>query len=857
MAAGSGEVADVTGATQLSPAGSLKPWPLIATSISYGGSDITVSNAGVTALGTRIYVIGGSQKVGETQVDYSDNIYWADVNPETGSLVGDAGSYWKYAQLPTSKVIYDNAAIYSNEGYPDLMTCGQSTASGRKRHNVVSLATGTNTGYLYVIGGEFQNVSCGYLSTPSVLRGTVNAAGTITWQTLGPVPAFAGAANPIPEYNNTVSATRYRGVDSASSVIAEYHDSSGVTHYYLYVIGGKSRYTSGEENLIFPENPKENVSKEVYYTEINSSTGALEHPDDIDTTNGTSNTSDDLSVWKRETDDIQFHALPADDPLYSTSPTPPALWEATASATAVMQEDNSFKSAIFLSGGSHNLARTSIENYIYRADVGNKGDLDWGSSATNTLGSKEVIMTGRMNMNSIAYNNKLYLIAGQTDNTDSTAKTSVPTIFLDNNLDAITINSDISSSPVIGETDSVLGSDTVSDANKRYAAGVALVEAQPPEDYQGDSELNSAWAFVIGGVNNNGVKTNTLYQGKIGGAEALTTSYTPDGWYYSKVFETSYVFGSSSGNQYVDSRLVAFHWAIDVDRNTNPLADVLMYFRMKNTLDGRCTSSTVFSDSDAWIGPLNVDSSEALYSKAPVNGDLYNSAPIKGVYNEDKIIGNCIQYRAQLIRGSNRTVTPKLMSVYMEKEIIGNADLNIPSAGFEVTKTSDNQLSDLVIRVQNLNTENASQTISVPQARVANGGEADGDFFVNLCLARSDLNQAAPTLVLPNPATFTEADKTVCRYYAKIHTTLLDAKTILDLTGSSTAYWGWYDNANSNQSVSDIKSVFTTPGHYEIGLILDTMNYIPESDLGETNNQSTIFSFDVTKFVVSLPMINK
>ncbi|NTW97787.1 MAG: hypothetical protein HGB28_04470, partial [Oscillochloris sp.] len=455
---------------------------------------------------------------------------------------------------------------------------------------------------------------------------------------------------------------------------------------------------------------------------------------------------------------------------------------------------------------------------------------------------------------SIAYNNKLYMIGGRTNGTPGSGLNSVPTAFFDDNLNLIKIDG---TNFIIGASEKVLNIDN---DEGRYNMGVALVRAEPPDTVQGT--LNSAWVFVIGGSDINGNETNTMYQGKIGGDDATADSYTPDGWYYSNIFQTSYAFGSGQWIEYEKARLVSFHWASSINRGSNTNADIQVYFRTKSTLTSLCTGDNIFTSSDPWIGPLDGYGGNPLYSTVPANGALYNNATLLGNYTDAQLTGNCVQYRAQILRGGSLlSVTPKLLSVSIKKEIAGNADLNIPTDGFSVTTGADNQISTMVMRVQNLSTLGLSQTISVPRAREANGLTADGSVYVNLCIARSDLDQPPPTLTLPNPNTFgSSADINLCRYYAHIYSYQLLKGTVIDLLGTNpnngnNSYW--FDNLNGYAPVPDIKSVFKQSGHYRIGLILDTANYgIPEGTPGEANNQSSMITFTIiSPYTIFMPLI--
>jgi len=152
--------------------------------------------------------------------------------------------------------------------------------------------------------------------------------------------------------------------------------------------------------------------------------------------------------------------------------------------------------------------------------------------------------------------------------------------------------------------------------------------------------------------------------------------------------------------------VLSFHWAANIDRTRNTNADIEIQFRKTITASGECPNDSVFSltaASDAWGSSLDGFASSPLYSQAADATNFYNSA----TFGNQGLDASCIQYRAHLMQdatgatASDPSSSPQLLSVYVEKEISGNADINIPANGFSVTTTANNLIIP-VMNIQNL-----------------------------------------------------------------------------------------------------------------------------------------------------------
>lgn len=848
ISAAIGEVPDEAGVVQLAPSGILNTWSRVGFIEDQIAGDDSVSDAGITALGNRIFVIGGDP-AGTTNA--TDRVYMSTVTPKTGQL-----STWVGSSLPSTQVIYDS---FTSTNIPE---CSEA-ASARNRPGVVSLVTNESTGagFIYVVGGVVYFPSCSYasaLSTPTVLRASVSDTGALSAWTSMTNALIPSPIEPIDD--GTSNSTRPLGVDGAAVTIAHVQGADGVTHYYLYVIGGRSSYLIGDSAPFggSPTDLEERALKSVYYTEINPTTGEFAYPGP-----GTG-----TSVWKRDSN-IDLALTPGSRE---------GLWN-SAVTTVNRTVGAELKASIFLAGGMYDVTGTNVNSpdpYLYRADVGPNGALDWGPSGLSTVGNLQVgLGRGLQGASLISYNNKLYLAGGTTSLGPANAQDTVATAFLDDNLNPIAYDPGSPQEYFVGtgSADRVLDTDAGDEG--RANLGAVVVKAEPPDGVINGS-LNSAWAFVIGGENKSGTAKNSIYRGQIGGDEASDTRRAPNGWYYSSVIPTTFTFGSGSNAVVKDARLVAFHWAAEIDRSIatgNPNADIRLSFRSTLGANPNCPDESVFKATDTWSDVIDGDSNPFLNTSAAAAGALYNSVPIADIFGGKEINATCIQYRAEFVQdyttlgpGPASNKSPKLLSVYVEKVVAGNVDLNIPDGGFAV-QTVNNRLSSLKMNLRNLDLTDPNFTLSIPDYLKGNGlsQTGDGSFYVDLCIARTDLGQAAPTLTLPDPADqFGVTYQATCPYYATVYNSEMAAGITIDLTASTVpaAYGGgprWRRNADDS-TVSDIRSAFNQTGNYKIGLVLDSWSNIPEGTTGEANNKALLDAFTIEGpplYVIMLPFTQR
>ncbi len=196
---------DQVGAVQLGLRGTLARW----TSNSAYNLPNALINHGVTAVGDRLYVIGGEKPLGLGS-EMQDKVWSLQVDLNNGALLGD----WQ-AEPPLNPVVPQT---------------GVAAAAPISQAAVTSVFTPGVGGYIYVLGGR---VSFNSLSSRAVRYAQVGADGRIVgqWQEL------AGAKIPPPD---STFLSFQPGVYAASALSLKI---GGRT--FVYLIGGLESYRSG------------------------------------------------------------------------------------------------------------------------------------------------------------------------------------------------------------------------------------------------------------------------------------------------------------------------------------------------------------------------------------------------------------------------------------------------------------------------------------------------------------------------------------------------------------------------------------------------------------------------------------
>lgn len=755
---------DVVGAIELAPVGVLNRnnWTTAAASLPQALSD-----APVVALGRYLFVIGGATSPNAEEANRSPYIYRGVVNQATGG----------FETHPPVSPGNDSFTAISIPAIDPGPECDIPLAA-RSRAGAVAVpaATGTNLGYIFIVGGSMydQNCSTYDFSTNIVQRATVDADGNIgstgwsapdSWR----FPTLDDSGNIITNTNSP----DLRGVQNLQLV----HVRTSAGNDYIYAIGGLSIAPS--------QFLQEDIYPYVFYTKVDAN-GNLVHP-----TGATIQT-----VWQR-LDNLPFN-----------------LHSGTAIA-AYATSGAGQSAAIFLLGGCIDVNCDSLNTSVRRADVNpTTGTLTWTDQVARVgSGTQPINIQGRQGVTGLSFNNRLYYVTGSTATGSpgaSGATATIPVAIYGDNF----LLEDLTGSGTY-----VVGTNEASDyvlpsPNKRLNAAVAIVPAVPPDD--ATTQVNAAWVYVIGGSNDSNQPANTIFFGGVGGAnEATGANRAAEGWYYSQPFEVL-----TSGET---SRLLAIKWLTDLNRPTsNPEADIRLQFRAVVT-SGTCRESD-FDPSTAPTNPsrwrdLDGDPDPLLRSKHGLNSiRLINAFP------NEEIQATCMQYRAQFIQDpGDKTFSPKLYYFAVEKVVAAKPDILIDT--FEV-QTNSGSFSNIALTLRNLRRNSLAATRSVT---AASGG---GSFFVDLCIARRT-NPSTPALTAvpaPNPGAGNSAVPACATVSANVPKDVFEPGATYTIPLS-----GWF-NAQMG-GAADWNAIFGTPGTYDIGIVVDYNALAGEDTEGRSNNR--------------------
>ncbi len=815
--------ADQDGMLQLATVGFLNPWQ-----VSAPGLPDALGSHGVTTLGNRLYTVGGA--VGAAAADaFTDAVYWATISPVNGNFVnhglttppGDAtlvGDVWINDKLP--------AAI----GLPAAeCSSGDQSITSRRGPAVAGYATGETTGYIYAIGGAFKATQCSasILTSPVVQIGAVAANGDITWSAL--------PANLLPSQDDLPSAdletqpgTRKFGVEGATASIV-----SAGGNVYLYVIGGLSSYL---ETGVAGDLIKGLANKSVFYTKIDPATGALVNP-----------LGQPGSPW------VRGKNLPLAD-VGITSETAGIYNHTAMVSTAVVGVGSGtvVRNAIFVTGGYTELAAGGTANanpFVFRATIVNEGtgEIRWDTKL-NPARLNDNITTegqGRGQAAGFAYSNKLYVLGGVADSDPGTTPlSSVTTGAHDDSLSML---------PLFGDNQNPIyftgGDFTTPVINPVYGHGAAVLRAtaQP-----GQATVdNSGWGYVVGGFGADDQPTTEIFRGKVGGpGETAETRRIPDGWYYSRHFDIR-LDGENSAK--TEAKVLSIRWFTGIDRAANTNADVTVQFRRTKLFP--CNDAAFTGAGTEWK-QLDVDgTTSALNSR---NG--FNEVKLRDVFPAEDFNSSCFQYRVYMTQNGNNSdgtaipaanpnISPRLFSVNVEKTNPGNPDLQLET--FEIGPDAEGRISTFNLQIKNLNGDIAS-TIAAPVQ----------EFPVVLCVARTELGAAPPTLTVPAmPVTIAgDSDSDSRVDCAPIYRFVEGPQT---QPGQVVAVnLGWQANRDGevpgytqDQALLDVRAAFSRTGQYAVAVLIDPFDLVFEGGQVKANNrgenlnngQPLIRTFTITK----------
>jgi hypothetical protein len=762
---------DVVGAVELAPAGALNRnnWSIAAAQLPQ-----PLSDAPVVSLGRYLFVIGGATSPNPGEENRSPYVYRGVVNQETGSLE-------THDPVAPGNDAFTAFSIPAVDPGPE---CDSDTPlAGRSRAGAVAVpaTTGSNLGYIFVIGGSMYDQDCATydFSTNIVQRATVDANGDIV---AGGWSAPDNWRFPTLDINGNIitnpDSPDLRGIQNVQ--VVHVRTSNGTD--YIYAIGGLSIAPS--------QFLQEDIYPHVFYTKVDSN-GNLVHP-----TNASAAT-----VWAR-LPDLPF-----------------TIHSGTAIATSTTRIESGVpvqKDAIFLLGGCIDIECNTLNTSVRRADVNpTNGTLTWTNQVARTSGggTQPINIQGRQGVTGISFNNRLYYVTGSTATGTPGASGATATIPV-----AI-YNDQFLLEDLTASGNYFVGTNETSDyvlplPNRRLNAAVTLVPAVPPSN--GTTQANTAWMYVIGGSNENNQPTDTIFVGGVGGANETTgTTRVSEGWYYSRPFPVL-----TSGET---SRLLAIKWATDLNRPTqNPDADIRIQFRAVVT-SGTCRESD-FDPSTSSTNPsrwrdLDGDTSSPLRS---MNGE--NEVRLINAFPDEEIKATCMQYRAQFLQDPGLpTFTPRLRYFAVEKVVAAKPDILIDE--FDV-QTNSGGFANIVLRLRNLRNNSLSATRSVV---AASGG---GSFFVDLCIARRT-NPSTPALTAvpaPDPNAGASATPSCATVSAQVPKSAMEPGATYSIALSE-----WI-KAQGGGAVN-WNEIFGEPGTYDIGIVVDYNTMAGEDAQGRSNNR--------------------
>lgn len=802
--------ADQRGALQLAPIGALKPWERDSITLPNPSAD-----AGVVTIGNRLYVIGG-----DVGGDATNAVLWANVNQILGNITQHT--------VPQGDPRYVNAN-WVNDPLPAGPLAPRCLASLSKRTRVAAaaLTTGPNTGFIYVVGGLATEAkdNCDAnveLTSATVNIGAVSADGEIVWSTAAALPS-----DPSLDLGNAV-----RGVQAATATVVR--TSSGKS--FLYVIGGLSTYSTALGDVV-----NSSVEKSVYRAEINTSTGAL-------------------GAWVRDV--VAGTSDPESVPL---APDAQGIYDHTAThvtSTAVTQAGTTVTDGIVIAGGYTQLQEGGRNPFVYRATINPAdGDLIWDAKPSTDNNDVTLGQGALTDIVGLGYNNKLYMIGGKEGPDNTTTRDWALTASFD---DALNIQ------PIPGLPQYFIGSGTsvLQPEGRRGDAGAAIMDALPPADNPTDTTLGTAWALVVGGNDQNGAPTTSIFRGRLGGDEALANSdRISDGWYYSSAFNVTF---AQAGGLAKNARVLSIRWAAEVNRGANTNADMIVQFRKTLRSDPNCPNDSVFGANDPWF-TLDADTGTGFFSKTSTANEPFNTVTLKDAFGSADFVATCFQYRVRFIQNgldansqpivaADPKVSPKLFSMNIEKVVAGNADLRVAQFG---SSAPGGRLATLDMAIQNLSLEGRDNTQDA-------GLDQDGSFFVHLCVVYAPAGQPAPTLVPPTLPLAADAPNPDCfKAYYEVNKWQMTAGAQLALINSGNQTWKRQTGPATEEVISDIRSLFSEPGTYKVAMIIDARNYVNEGTAGELNNrgeeastgnQPQILTLEITGppvNVINLPVVRR
>lgn len=468
---------DKAGAVQLGPIGLLKQWTDSPFDLKK-----SLTLMGATAVGNRVYVIGGSTWNATSQTYQSVAEVWsAAVNQVTGAFIED----WQ----PEPALIKVQGSNQSAYGLSPAVAEINSPA-------VTSVPVTGGGGFIYVIGGNTSQPSSTVdFSSFGVRIGIVGVDGRITGWMIGPSLPTSQPGSPNLQLGAQAA--------SAQSITI-----NGTT--YVYVIGGMRKYRAGTGASI---RSISEAMKAVFYAKVGA----------------------DGQLLKPSTGTFGWDTL-ADLPVQGA----PGLYSATSVADHYeVTLGGASQDVLFVVGGQTSPGdpqgspptSPTYSSLAYRALINANGSLAWDTTWQGTLPQT------RHGLGGATYRGSLYMVGGIPDG-GSEPDQGVLTSYVEDTMKLHQFNEQLPPDIQGGGTN-FLKSNAL--RFPRAFHGTAIVPTSGTVvgsafiyvfGGRGDTtDLNKE--------DDNG--STSVFYGLIGGSEdTASTGYAADAWYFSKPYDINY-----------------------------------------------------------------------------------------------------------------------------------------------------------------------------------------------------------------------------------------------------------------------------------------------------------------------------
>lgn len=521
---------DAAGAIQLGPIGLLKQWNDSAFILKK-----PLTRMGATAIGNRIFIVGGKTPVGNATQSVAD-VWSAAVSQANGVFLED----WQAE--PALLAVKGSNHLDFDDPVAEINSAG-----------VVSVATGTSSGYIYVIGGNTQpNVNSAFsFSSYAVRIGTVGSNGRISgW--------VAGPPIPTPDPSDTGNFQQL-GIESPAV-----HTMVVGGQTYVYVVGGLKRYVTGLGGNF---QTVQEGSRDVFYARVGSG-GQLVKP------------SNGQAGWDKLT------------PIPVPGASPAGIWDAVLLGDHFVASTGDSADVLYVIGGQLTPdappSTPTFSSKIYRAFVESNGTLTWDFGWQGTLPETRTAMAGE------TFRGSLYVVGGLPSNGNEPDK-GVLTSYVEDSVELHQFNAGEVPPGIDGGGSNFLKSTALRFARAFHATAIVPADS---------SSVNSAFIYVFGGRGRtqelDGQASNKVFYGKIGGDEDTTAGYAASGWYYSKPYDINFT----------GAQLQKIYWATQIDRSTAD-PDIVPEYRVSSA--NTCANAT-WTEAD-WK-PLDAVESDALHASA-------------------------------------------------------------------------------------------------------------------------------------------------------------------------------------------------------------------------------------------------